>query len=151
MSLIILTKIMIRPIKLKDIDELIKIETSLFGESFGRDFVFNAMLKKNNANYYVCTRNRMIIGYVGFTYCKPEIEIFGIGVKREYQNMGCASYLLTWLFKKLAKKGYERAYLDVRVRNAAARHVYEKLGFVRVNRRKKFYGNDDSFTYVKHL
>ncbi len=151
MSQIIRIQIMIRAIKLKDIDELIKIEKSLFGESFGRDFIFNAMLERNNANYYVCIRNRIIIGYVGFTYCKPEIEIFGIGVKKEYQNMGCASYLLSWLFKKFAKKGYERVYLDVRVRNNAARHVYEKLGFVRINRRKKFYGNDDSFTYVKNL
>ena len=43
------------------------------------------------------------------------------------------------LLQYLSNLGAEYATLEVRVSNAAARHVYESLGFVRMGKRPHYY------------
>lgn len=142
---------MIRKIRINDIPDVLRIEKEAFNESFGKAFVFNAIMKKNNASYYVKTRWGKIIGYLGYMGVMPECDIFGFAISKEHRGKGYGEKLLRKFFKKAKRKGYKKVFLDVRTQNDKAIKLYEKLGFVKINRRPRFYQDDDAYGYLKEL
>ncbi|MCK8638228.1 GNAT family N-acetyltransferase [Fructobacillus fructosus] len=53
----------------------------------------------------------------------------GIAVLKDYQNQGLGRLTIQAMVDWSEKVGYERLWLDVDVTNAAARHLYDELGF----------------------
>lgn len=142
---------MIRRLKLKDIPDVLKIEREAFNESFGKAFVFQALMKKNTAGYLVVTRFFKVIGYLGYLGPVPECDIFGFAINEKNRGKGYGKKLLKSFIKYAKRKGYKKIFLDVRTKNERAIKLYENLGFIRINRRSKFYNDDDAFGYLKEL
>jgi len=66
---------------------------------------------------------------IGIKICNPK-----------YQNNGYGTRLLSMFIKELFQIGYKKIILDTNLNNTRAQHVYEKLGF------RKVQTNIDSFT-----
>jgi ribosomal protein S18 acetylase RimI-like enzyme len=58
-----------------------------------------------------------------------EARILSIAVSPDFQGMGIGTELMKRAMAYFAAKGEERVRLEVRPENAAAIHLYEKLGF----------------------
>jgi len=80
-------------------------------------------------------------GFVGAGGVWPEVELESIAVGSAWQRQGVARALLAELLGRLAERRYEQINLEVRASNAAARGLYEAVGFLVVGRREGYYAD----------
>ncbi len=80
-----------------------------------------------------------VAGYIGSQAVMGEADMMNVAVSEEYRRQGIAEQLVLTLIQKLAEKGNYQLSLEVRVSNAPARALYEKLGFRQVGLRPKYY------------
>lgn len=68
-----------------------------------------------------------------------EAHITLLAVHPKYQRGGLGTLLLTALLRRAVLRGLERATLEVRASNEAARSLYAKFGFQEAGRRRHYY------------
>ncbi|MCT8333524.1 GNAT family N-acetyltransferase [Leptospira sp. 85282-16] len=75
-----------------------------------------------------------------------EIEIFRIATLPNYRKLGLAKNLLLALFLEFPKKEF---FLEVKESNVAAITLYESVGFIELERRKKYYPDGSTAVLMK--
>lgn len=128
----------IRELQDSDIEELSAIETSSFSMPWSAND-FRDLLKRDYCLYLVALADGRIAGCAGLTDLCNEGNIDNVVVAEELRGQGVATRLLAELIDRGEARGIEAFTLEVRVSNAAAIHVYEKLGFVSEGIRPRFY------------
>jgi RimJ/RimL family protein N-acetyltransferase len=89
-----------------------------------------------NVKRLIIEENQVPIGEM--CYCNKGDGAAEIGIKiviAAKQNQGLGTTLLKMLINKLFAIGYNKIILDTNLTNSRARHVYEKIGFVKVSER----------------
>ena len=89
--------------------------------------------------FLVADRRGVVAGYVVAHCAADEGEILNLGVAAAHRRQGIARALVERALQDLAGRGVRTVYLEVRASNAAARHLYESLGFREVARRARYY------------
>jgi len=79
------------------------------------------------------------VGYGIVSYVVGEAELLNICIDPKHQGQGLAATLMGHLINHASEKNNHEMFLEVRESNAPARHVYEKLGFNEIGRRKNYY------------
>lgn len=94
-----------------------------------------------------------VYGFLVARHLAPEWELENIVVAPELRGKGIASHLLEELLTRAKQANSDAVFLEVRESNAAARSLYEKLGFRQTGRRKSYYANpiEDALLYSKQL
>ena len=72
-------------------------------------------------------------------FAADEGEILNLGVATPQRRGGVGRALVERLLEELRDRGVRVVYLEVRESNAAARRLYESLGFAAVGRRARYY------------
>ncbi len=72
-----------------------------------------------------------------------EAEILTLAVAPAARRAGVAARLLTAFLERAAGAGAARAFLEVAERNAPARALYARAGFVETGRRPRYYRHPD--------
>lgn len=80
-----------------------------------------------------------VIGYFVAMPGVEEAHLLNITVAPEFQQQGWSVVLLDALALWARGRGAQWLWLEVRVSNLRARHVYEQYGFRRVGERKRYY------------
>lgn len=83
-----------------------------------------------------------LIGYIGVKRVADELHLMTLAVRREYRRRGYAKTLINAGLEVYS--GARTVYLEVRPSNAAARALYESLGFQNTGRRPRYYGDEDA-------
>ena len=105
-------------------------------ETFEEDF--------KNSNYIVAKQNNEVVGFIGVRTILDELEIMNIVTRRDKQNQGIASNLLSYLLRHyIGKNLVEKINLEVNEHNIRAISLYRKFGFREVGLRKKYYNNQE--------
>lgn len=129
----------IRPMEEDDILQVVDIEEDLFGDPWSEE-AFRDSLKQPEARFLMAQDSAWgVVGYCGSYRALDEAEIVNVAVRNDCQNRGIGSRLVEQLIQQDTKDGVRHFILEVRLSNLAAQHVYEKLGFVKVGIRKRFY------------
>jgi [ribosomal protein S18]-alanine N-acetyltransferase len=89
-----------------------------------------------------------ILGYGGFWMIAGEAHISTIAVSREWRGNGLGELLLWSMLKEARKMGAVEATLEVRVSNEAAQNLYEKYGFEKVGRRRRYYQDNGEDAWI---
>jgi len=79
---------------------------------------------------------------LGFVLCRrvvDEAEVLTIAVRADCRRRGVGAALLRACARRLLDAGAATLFLEVAEDNAAARALYESLGFLPVGRRKGYY------------
>jgi ribosomal-protein-alanine N-acetyltransferase len=100
---------------------------------------FLEMIEKEDARYYVAEEDGQLLGGCGVLMIVGEGNITNVVVAPEMRNKGVGTGLLQYMMEEGQKEGLTAYTLEVRVSNAQAIHVYEKLGFVSEGIRPGFY------------
>ncbi|GGD55908.1 ribosomal protein S18-alanine N-acetyltransferase [Lacimicrobium alkaliphilum] len=85
------------------------------------------------------TANEQLIGfYVGLQVLR-EATLMDIGLAPSARGQGMSYLLLKHFFSQCREKNIEEIWLEVRVSNQGAIHLYHKTGFELIERRKNYY------------
>lgn len=94
-----------------------------------------------------------LVGFLVARHSPPEWELENIVVAPEVRGTGIGKKLMDTLLVQARQTSSDAVLLEVRESNAAARRLYEKLGFRETGRRKAYYTNpsEDAVLYSKIL
>ncbi len=94
---------------------------------------------RSGVPFLVAEQRGVVAGYVVAHCAADEGEILNLGVADAHRRQGIGRALVERALQELAERGVGTVYLEVRASNAAARHLYEALGFGEVARRRRYY------------
>lgn len=80
----------------------------------------------------------VILGYTVVSTLLDQAEVLNICINPQYQGRGLGSQLLSHVLKQLPDV-IEVVYLEVRVSNFRAIHLYQNHGFITVGERRDYY------------
>jgi ribosomal-protein-alanine N-acetyltransferase len=138
-----MTAWVIEPLTLPaDLDAVLRIEQASFVNPWTRE-MYLAELDNRGVSYCYVARNsaREVVGYCSFWCVVDELHINNLAVAPECRGMGIGTALLREVMRQGARLGARRATLEVRRSNAAARRLYERLGYFVAGVRRGYYTN----------
>ena len=143
-------RVRIRPMERADVERISQLEEETFSMPWSSDS-FLEMLENTNARYYVAERDGYVLGACGVLMAAGEGNISNVVVDEKERNRGIGFKLLQYLIEDGLKNGLTAFTLEVRVSNAAAIHLYKKLGFFSEGIRPNFYEkpNEDAMIMWK--
>ena len=127
-----------RKMTAEDVPFISRLEEETFSMPWSADS-FLEMISKEDARYYVAEEDGRLLGGCGVLMIAGEGNITNVVIAPEARNRGIGTALLRHLMAEGDREGLTAYTLEVRVSNAAAIHVYEKLGFVSAGVRPGFY------------
>ena len=141
-------EIVIRPMRLKDIDAVAGIENATFAHPWSRESFRQELTRNVAARYLVAEENGEVLGYAGAWVILDESHITNIAVKEAYRGRGIGKQLTQALLQYLSNLGASYATLEVRVSNERAQNLYKGLGFVSVGKRKRYYEDNQEDAWL---
>ncbi|HOP74870.1 MAG TPA: ribosomal protein S18-alanine N-acetyltransferase [Bacillota bacterium] len=147
-----MVKIQIMPMTLEDVESVVEIEERSFPIPWSRNSFLYELLENERAVYLVAKDGyERVIGYVGLWIVFDEGHITNLAVHPLYRRQGVAQALIQGLIETVRPMGVQHLTLEVRVSNRPAQQLYEKMGFVQVGIRRKYYldNNEDAFIMWK--
>lgn len=131
-------EIVIRKLQESDVESLAAIEAASFSMPWSaKDFL--DLIFREYCLYMVAEVDGEVAGCAGLTNSCNEGNIDNVVVTECFRGQGVGRKLLEVLLTEAEAQGMEAFTLEVRVSNAAAIHLYEKMGFVSEGIRPKFY------------
>lgn len=128
----------IRRLQKEDIEAVSRIEAEAFSMPWSaKDF--EQLLTDEKSLYLVAETDGIVVGCCGVTNVCGEGNVNNVVVSEPYRCRGIAYAMMQILLEEGRKKGITEYTLEVRVSNASAIHLYEKLGFVSEGIRPRFY------------
>ena len=131
--------ITVRPMVMTDVDGVMAVEHDSFLTPWSRSAFEEELAQNRLARYIVAEENGAIVGYAGTWLVINEAHVTNVAVSSQRRREGIGRLLMQNLMELARENGMESMTLEVRVSNAAARHLYEQMGFVEAGIRKNYY------------
>lgn len=103
------------------------------------------------STWLVAVDGDSVVGYVGSQTVLGETDMMNLAVDPNYRKQGIGETLVRKLIELLKSAEVRCLTLEVRVSNAPAISLYEKMGFLQVGRRPNYYYHpkEDAFVMRK--
>jgi [ribosomal protein S18]-alanine N-acetyltransferase len=130
-----------RPMRWRDLSAAQALESLLFPDDAWTPEQFWSELAEVPASryYLVAESDGEVVGYAGLATAGGDADVQTVGVAPGWQRRGAGRALVAALLDEAARRGCERAFLEVRADNAAAIALYARFGFERVGVRRGYY------------
>ena len=92
---------------------------------------------------WVFESEKVLSGYICFWMFDKEAQVLSLAVHPRDRGKGFGHYLLKKMIEAAVSKGVRNIWLEVRPSNLAGKRLYQKLGFVEVYRRPRYYSNTE--------
>ena len=134
-----------------DVDAVYEIEKQCFAIPWSRESFLQEVTSNACARYMVVREDGAPIAYAGMWLVLFEAHITNIAVRPDRRGMGYGELVTRSLIQLAADTGMQCMSLEVRRSNMVARSLYEKLGFVEIGFRKRYYAdnNEDALIMSK--
>ncbi len=141
---------MIRSCEKNDINQIVDLELNTLGTTLGYDSLLGYL--DNSLIYCLVYENENeILGYISFSFDGEMLEIFNFCVKENYQRSGIGTKIMNYTFNLFTSKGLKSSILEVRESNKKAISFYEKLGYIQISIRKKYYSNNENALILQKI
>ncbi|TLM67912.1 MAG: ribosomal-protein-alanine N-acetyltransferase [Deltaproteobacteria bacterium] len=100
---------------------------------------FAEELDRSYSQTDLCWLHGQLAGFICSWLVAGELQIQNVATAPAFRRQGVAIRLLAHVLQRAATTGFESAWLEVRVGNAAAIALYERFGFKAVARRPNYY------------
>lgn len=133
--------ITIRNMTTKDIEQIMEIESVIFGAYHWTPQAFISEISNDFGNYFVAfdESTQMVVGYGGYWLILDEGHITTLAVRQDQQKRGIGEMLLQKMIEVGYAKNVKWFTLEVRAANIPAQNLYYKYGFKSLGLRKKYY------------
>lgn len=142
----------IREMKQSDVPAIAELEKQCFSAPWSENMITSSMESRLSC-WLVAEINGTIAGYVGSESVIDSADMMNIAVAPEFRRQGVGIALVNGLISRLQRKSVAFLLLEVRVSNKPAIAMYEKMGFLQVGLRPRYYCNprEDAFIMRKEL
>ena len=130
--------VQIRSLRLADLEDVATIERRAYATPWSPS-MFASELAKSTSICLGAVEGSRLVGYAINSRYVDAWHVMNVAVDPAYRGRGIATRLLQRLFELTADDGRRGYTLEVRVSNAAAISLYEKLGFARSGLRRGYY------------
>ncbi len=113
-----------------DVNSVFTIEKKSYPFPWSKSLFEAAVLSTKYCT--VAELDGVIVGYGIISFVVGEAELLNLCVDPDFQGKGIANELLTHLLDYAANLDNHEMFLEVRVSNAAAIHLYEKLALTKL-------------------
>ncbi len=127
------------PMALENLDLVMDVEKQTYAHPWVRTNFTDAFVSGYQAQLLMA--GDVLLGYFVAMKGVDEVHLLNITVAPDHQRRGWAHVMLDALALWSRGQGAEWLWLEVRVGNARAMHVYESQGFQQVGQRKHYYPN----------
>ncbi len=83
--------------------------------------------------------NQQSIGFSMMSIAVGECHLLNIAIKKQWQQQGFGKKLLAFILEEAKHNQAQQLFLEVRVSNHHAKHLYQSMGFNEIDRRKDYY------------
>jgi len=128
----------IRPLQLRDLSAIEEIERTSYPTPWSRSMFAGELAKPSSICLGAFDRERLI-GYLIVSRYVDAWHVMNVAVAADRRRRGIASDLLGALFERTREDGRRGYTLEVRVSNAGAIALYERVGFERRGVRRGYY------------
>jgi [ribosomal protein S18]-alanine N-acetyltransferase len=136
----------------KDLRRVLEIESQSFSAPWSRRLFEETLTFPLSYNFVARKRvDNRVVGYANFYLIRDEVQVLNIAVAPESRKKGYAARLLAYTIAFLANRGAREFFLEVRESNEGAMRLYERLGFGKIGRRKRYYTETDEDAIVMRL
>lgn len=128
--------------KKEDVDQVLALEQASFTMPWSRNLFLSEFRSPLVSTLMVALADaspRTVTGYLVFWHVADEMHILNLATAPEFKRQGIARKLVLAGLKRAYDKGARRAFLEVRVSNAAAQKLYANLGFTGTSVRREYY------------
>lgn len=123
------TAINIREYNTSDLNDVIRINSELFNETYEESKnILLTCVKATDKKLYVAEINNITIGMCTLFYNKNKVKIYGVGICKKYQGKGYGYNLMNLILDSLKNQNFE-IELEVDSTNKTAYNLYKKVGF----------------------
>lgn len=139
----------------RDLPEVMEIERLSFSNPW-HETTFQGELQNAPISFPVVAErvsDGRVLGYIIYWKIRDDVQINNIAIHPDARRLGVGEALLRHALDHVRAEGASFVSLEVRVTNAAARRLYEKLGFEVFGVRKDYYAHPDEDAVVmgRHL
>lgn len=138
----------IRRMEHSDLPEVMEIDAAGLPRPWSAA-VWREELRSPYSRYLVLEEGGGISGHIGVKLVADELHVMTLAVRPERRRRGFARRLVEAALA--AHPGVRSVYLEVRPENAAARALYESLGFFETDTRPGYYGDEDALLMTLDL
>ena len=140
-------QIQLRPMRTEDIPEVYQIETLCFSMPWSMQSFHDEITKNHCARYLVLVEDGVVVTYGGMWLIIDEAHVNNIATHPDFQRRGYGQRILCAMMRDAYRiLGITVMSLEVRPSNTTAIRLNERLGFVEVGRRLRYYedNNEDA-------
>lgn len=138
----------VRPMKHSDLPEVMEIDAASLPRPWSAT-IWREELQSPFSRYLVLEEEGGISGQIGVKRIADELHIMTVAVRPEHRRRGHARNLVQAAL--IEYPDVRLVYLEVRPGNAAARALYESLGFFVTGTRPGYYGDEDALLMTLDL
>jgi [ribosomal protein S18]-alanine N-acetyltransferase len=125
------------PLLADRLDEVLRVEQRAYDHPWNHANFVDALQSGYQAQMLVA--DGYVLGYFVAMKGVDEVHLLNITVAPEFQGQGWSRVMLDALALWTRGQGKQWLWLEARVSNVRALHVYERYGFRRVGQRKAYY------------
>lgn len=130
----------LRRMLVSDSDEYLAFESRVFGAHPDVEMYKKACMRKENV-YMAAESENGMAAYCTIVTSFETADLYNIAVKEEYRRKGIARKLLSECLRQCQGMGVNGIFLEVRESNIPALNFYDKMGFIKIGKRKGYYSN----------
>ena len=130
----------IRKMQPENVSGIAELEKICFSDPWSENSIASELHNRLSC-WLVATEGDRLLGYVGSQSVLDGADMMNIAVSPDCRRMGVAQALVSSLVEALKARGVRFLMLEVRVSNAPAIALYEKLGFTQAGCRRNYYRN----------
>jgi ribosomal-protein-alanine N-acetyltransferase len=127
-----------REASIEDIPQIIEIMNRGYHQNWDSNYYKN-LISDGNSFAYVLSLNEEIVGFITGKKSGDICDIYMIIVDIKYRRQGFANLLLSKTITALSDLKITEFFLEVAETNNQAINLYQKNGFIAVNRRIGYY------------
>lgn len=138
-------------LRVTDLDAVMEIEEHSFSAPWSRKLFEEEFERPWSFLIAIRDGRRRPIAYLNFWVVHDEIHVMNVATHPDHRGKGLAAHLLGDMINKGRQNDCRAVILEVRRSNAAAQHLYGKLGFRQIGVRRRYYSDNDEDALVFEL
>jgi ribosomal-protein-alanine N-acetyltransferase len=139
---------LLRPMEISDLPSAMEIDSLCLPRPWS-EAIWREELESPFGLYLVLEEGDEIFGQIGVRHVVNELHVTTLAVRPERRRQGYARALVDAALAAFPEA--RRVHLEVRPSNAAARSLYEALGFATTGLRRRYYGDEDALLMTLDL